>query len=868
MHYFLPERCFESDLSALQAQVGEKPILLEEFGLHTQSSAPGSPHTETEQAAYYNAFLSPGEAYNIAGYSFWTLNDFSYVRPDMPDSEKCMGVLRNSLVSTCQVTTTQDYTEKPAAETIRRHYAEHVAYLDLFDSWVDPNTDLPPAGWSDNWQEGGVLMRGYKPSNRLWSHDLGRVALSKFVTGSTSITGTALSPALVNVNVDRYSILAGQVFSYSIRDSGRDSILYVGVKEGSQITPLLTIMPTTTLPYTFAVDLHQSPLNWSGNRTFSIVLQLIPQTGDGYSASYELDWIGLLAAPKAGFAAWPTIGIAPMTVAFTNTSTGDSMQSQWSFGDGVTSTLDSPTHTYLTRGSYTVTLAVNGLGGVDTLTRTNYITAYATSHADFTGSPALGVTPMTVVFTNTSTGDYSTSLWNFGDNLTSPLPSPTHTYTTQGVYTVTLTVSGPGGVDTVTRTNYITAYEPVQANFTARPVSGLVPLTTVFTNTSTGDYTESLWSLGDGAISALQNPTHTYTATGVYTVGLTIIKRLGTLVLPGHISTLTRTQYITVYAPVQPGAGFTAAPTSGIRPLAVIFTDTSTGAVSAWLWDFGDDVTSTKQHPTHTYTVTGVYTVTLTVSGPSGSDTDSKTSLITVRYGAYLPIVLREYAQLFEMALSLDGVDDYASALDSASLDLGTGDNGDFTIETFFYVPDLTNTGTNILVLKPGAYGLYIIYNASKPDRLIFRIWLDPSNYVDLHYDVNLSVGWHHIAAVFDNENTTSQDLVALYLDGSLVASNNQADWTSGIPDSISALNIRAYLGVSPTVCWIEEMRFSDIVRYSSVSYTVPTAPFVNDVNTRALWHFNEASGSTVFADSSSNGNTLTGQNGAHTGSP
>jgi PKD repeat protein len=165
------------------------------------------------------------------------------------------------------------------------------------------------------------------------------------------------------------------------------------------------------------------------------------------------------------------------------------------------------------------------------------------------------------------------------------------------------------------------------------------------------------------------------------------------------VLTLTRTNYFTVTAP--PVAGFDAAPRSGIRPLAVNFTDTSTGEVSAWLWNFGDGVTSTEQHPTHTYTVTGVYTVTL-------------------------PIVLRESANLFKTALSLDGVDDYASALDSASLDLGTGDNGDFTIETFFYVPDLTNTGTNILVLKPGAYGLYVIYNASMLDRLIFRIWLDP----------------------------------------------------------------------------------------------------------------------------------------------
>jgi PKD repeat protein len=781
MHYFLPERCFESDLSALQSQVGEKPILLEEFGLHTQSSAPGNPHTETEQAAYYNTLLSLSEAYGVAGYAFWTLNDFSYTLPGLPGSEKCMGILRNSLVNTCQVTTPTNYTPKPAAETIRRHYAEHVAYLDLFDGWVDPKTDLPPAGWADNGQSSGALLRGYNPSNPLWSHDPGKVALTKFVSGSISITGTAFSPVLTDVNVDRYSIVAGQVYSYSIHDllNGSNSILYVGVKEGTQITPLLTIMPTTTLPYTFTVDLRQAPLNWSGHHNLRIALQLVPQAShNGYSASYELDWIGLLAAPQASFTAWPTVGIAPMTVAFTNTSTGDSTHSQWSFGDGVTSTLASPTHTYMTRGVYTVTLAVNGLGGIDTLTRTNYITVYALARAGFVASPLSGLAPMDVTFTNTSTGDYANSLWSFGDGSTSALTSPAHMYSLPGVYTVTLMVSGPGGTDTLTRANYITVIEP------------------------------------------------------------------------------------------PPAAGFTATPTSGIRPLTVNFSNTSTGVVSTWLWNFGDSVTSTEQHPTHTYTVTGVYTVTLTVSGPGGSDTESKPSFITVQYGVYLPIVLRQNAKLFETALSLDGVDDYASAPDSTSLDLGTGNTDDFTIETFFYVPDLADTSVDTLIWKPGAYGLYIIYDASLPDQLILRIWLDSADDVELPYDVELSMGWHHVAAVFDNETTGGLDLTALYLDGSLVASNNRSDWTPGLPDSTSALYIGGYVGLYPVAGWIEEMRFSDIVRYSGVTYTVPTDSFVNDVNTRALWHFDEAPGSMVLADSSGNGNKLFGQNGAHTGNP
>ena len=66
----------------------------------------------------------------------------------------------------------------------------------------------------------------------------------------------------------------------------------------------------------------------------------------------------------------------------------------------------------------------------------------------------------------------------------------------------------------------------------------------------------------------------------------------------------------------------------------------------------------------------------------------------------------------------------------------------------------------------------------------------------------------------------------------------------------------------------IEEIRLSDNVRYSNTTYTVPTIPFSADGNTRALWHFNETAGSTVFLDSSSYGNTLTGYGGAQTYTP
>ncbi len=83
--------------------------------------------------------------------------------------------------------------------------------------------------------------------------------------------------------------------------------------------------------------------------------------------------------------------------------------------------------------------------------------------ADFTASPPGGAVPLTVTFSNTSTGTYVASLWNFGDGAASTEISPTHTYTAAGVYTVTLTVAGPGGVDALTRTSYIAVQQaPVQ----------------------------------------------------------------------------------------------------------------------------------------------------------------------------------------------------------------------------------------------------------------------------------------------------------------------------------------------------------------------------------------------------------------------
>jgi PKD repeat protein len=175
--------------------------------------------------------------------------------------------------------------------------------------------------------------------------------------------------------------------------------------------------------------------------------------------------------------------------------------------------------------------------------------------AGFTASPTSGFAPLPVTFANTSTGYYTSSLWGFGDGQTSTQTNPSHTYQTAGTRSVTLTVSGTAGTDTLARTDYIAVYEPVKADFTASPRFGPPPLDVTFTDASSGPVATWEWDLGDREKSTLQHPTHIY-ITGTYTVSLTVRAAGELAALPGGMDTVTKPDYIraqeqyTVYLPL------------------------------------------------------------------------------------------------------------------------------------------------------------------------------------------------------------------------------------------------------------------------------------------------------------------------------
>ncbi|MCU0782859.1 MAG: PKD domain-containing protein [Verrucomicrobia bacterium] len=182
-------------------------------------------------------------------------------------------------------------------------------------------------------------------------------------------------------------------------------------------------------------------------------------TGSGSGYDFATVKYGLASPPVADFTADLTNGVAPLTVVFTNLSTG-ATEYGWAFGDGNLSTNIQPANTYTNPGAYSVTLSAVGPGGTNILTRTNYIVVVPPPPvADFTADLTNGVAPLTVIFTNLSTGatEYA---WAFGDGNLSTNVQPANTYTNPGVYSVTLNAVGPGGTNTLTRTNYIVVVPP------------------------------------------------------------------------------------------------------------------------------------------------------------------------------------------------------------------------------------------------------------------------------------------------------------------------------------------------------------------------------------------------------------------------
>ncbi|MCF8386904.1 MAG: FG-GAP-like repeat-containing protein [Bacteroidales bacterium] len=245
--------------------------------------------------------------------------------------------------------------------------------------------------------------------------------------------------------------------------------------------------------------------------------------------------------PLADFSADPTYGLPPLMVDFTDLSLDSVNTWEWDFGDGGTSTEQHPDYEYTEPGLYSVKLKITGPGGIDSITKQDYIDVFFDPPtADFIGEPTSGLSPLEVQFTDLSVDSVNNWYWHFGDGEVGYIQNPLHTYDTAGTYTVSLSVDGPGGSDMMEKVDYISV-EPdiIQADFSGSPTIGQSPLTVDFIDLSIGEIDSWKWAFGDGDSASIQNPSHEYLNPGSFTVSLTVDGIAGT-------STETKVDYILI----------------------------------------------------------------------------------------------------------------------------------------------------------------------------------------------------------------------------------------------------------------------------------------------------------------------------------
>ncbi len=159
--------------------------------------------------------------------------------------------------------------------------------------------------------------------------------------------------------------------------------------------------------------------------------------------------------PVADFTADKRIGDPPFTVHFTDLSWGYIDNYQWNFGDGTTSMLQNPSHTYFIPGSYTISLLVTNGYGSNRKTLENFITIGSPPNTEFLVEPMEGKAPLQVQCTDLSTGNPKEWAWSFGDGQSATSQNPTHIYQDPGTYTISLTATNSYGSSNLIKQDHI-----------------------------------------------------------------------------------------------------------------------------------------------------------------------------------------------------------------------------------------------------------------------------------------------------------------------------------------------------------------------------------------------------------------------------
>ena len=418
-----------------------------------------------------------------------------------------------------------------------------------------------------------------------------------------------------------------------------------------------------------------------------------------YNYAYAVTGVVTENEPPEAFAsATPLSGDKPLTVTFTgsgNDSDGTIVSYNWEFGNGESSESQSPSYVYMDKGIYTATLTVtddDGAIGIDSVViEVNIGYENQPPNAFASATPISGDAPLTVTFTgsgNDSDGTIVSYNWEFGNGESSESQNSTNTYSSEGTYIATLTVTDDCGLTGIANVT-ITVIEsgaglwisPVAATASSAYSSSYAAGKAIDGRTNTYWFSKRY----DGPPSWIQfdlGETETISkvrvmifnrdvpitfdvqvsadGTGWITVAADFtVKEADTFVtVPcdqanARYVRLWETSLNRIYgqctefevyvdgsdANQPPEASASATPLSGEAPLRVTFTGSGTdsdGAIVSYEWEFGDGESSESQSPPHLYTVPGTYTATLTVTDDDGAIGTDRVVITVIESGAGL----------------------------------------------------------------------------------------------------------------------------------------------------------------------------------------------------------------------------------------
>lgn len=395
----------------------------------------------------------------------------------------------------------------------------------------------------------------------------------------------------------------------------------------------------------------------------------------------------------ADFSANKQAGCSPLTVQFSDMSTGPVTHYLWDFGNGNTSNNPNPGVIYVVPGTYTVSLIARNAATSDTMRRTAFITVFQDPTAAFAVTPTTGCVPLSVSYQDQSVpGDAPITqyTWDFGDGTVNSSQQPGHAYNTSGVYDVTLVVTDSNGCVNDLRINNLVSVtdSPVVSMIPQQLNACQLPITYDFLVPNSQSNFSYSWTFGDGNTGTGANPQHTYNAIGTYTVTLTASDGTG--------CSSTITQSVSVQ-PLYPVAGFNTLDTVFCAGEWVDFANTSTGGIN-YTWHFGDNATSVSANPRHKYNLPGQYTVTLIAKDGGCNDT-----LVRPNYLSIQPSANASFSSSYSFGCGVPTVVNFTADTSSANSfywDFGDGNNASiFNPTNVYWFPgfyDVTLIASNI----------------------------------------------------------------------------------------------------------------------------------------------------------------------------